>query len=127
MRGRQEGFKGLYTQVLYRCLVNETTKSNQTNIFRQFTVMGRKWKEMGILALIMKLLSMKQLFSISLDTWKVLFNRCTTTLHCLHPLCKDRLWCTQAEDIRLYKTLGLKNKCLADFCLNSIVKVGLKV
>lgn len=47
-------FKGFQTQVFYRCSANETTKSNQTNIFRQFIVMRRKWKEMGILALIMK-------------------------------------------------------------------------
>lgn len=112
-------FKGFWTQVFYRCSANKTTKSNQTNIFRQFIVMGRKWKEMGILALIMKLVSRKQLFSIYI--WKVLFSRCTTSFQGLHPLCKGRLWCTQIEEI----ILELKNKCLVDFCLSSILK-GLK-
>lgn len=37
---------------------------------------------MGILALIIKLVSRKQLFSISLDIWKVLFNSYTTILQC---------------------------------------------
>jgi len=68
--------------------------------------MRRKWKEMGILALIMKLVSRKQLFSVSLDIWKVLFNRCTTTLDCLYPLCKGRLWCTQTVETRLHKDFG---------------------